>query len=67
MSGVFGFGEGVAGQAEAGADLFSRYVTGPLAVRAEAARKANRISCEADFMWEQLNEPRAQTASSGKR
>ncbi|QWF72004.1 hypothetical protein KEF85_05985 [Methylomonas paludis] len=31
LSGVFGFGEGVAGQAEAGADLFSRYVTGPLA------------------------------------
>jgi hypothetical protein len=31
LSGVYGFSEGLAGQAEAGADLFSHYVTAPLA------------------------------------
>lgn len=30
-SGIYGFSEGVAGQAEAGADLISQYITGPIA------------------------------------
>ncbi|WP_347989923.1 JAB domain-containing protein [Methylomonas sp. AM2-LC] len=66
LSGVYGFSEGVAGQAEAGADLLSHYVTAPLAGSvlpvdiAQPVAAAFRQIRQSQSAWRQYLTPPAQ-------